>query len=288
MSDSSFKKATSEELLINYCNGKIEKKTVDNLHFTKINDFDCNKLGDYKFCTTAITYEGTKKLALHLNESAPRSTFLVCENDTHCYDILNSFKNIDAIPTIVDRIITGNSYNQVRTEPFYFWGAEKKYQLPEFITPVESFADAYRIKFFLVNTLHAICAWMGATKGFEFIHQSVLDPQISQTLKNIGTELCAILDNSTSSIDSTSILKQNLTRFANTKLMDSVFRVGRNPAKKLCLDERIGQPISLAKQMNLPFESIELGAAYAVDFAAIEARRNVRKSYNRLVSYLEG
>ena len=110
------------------------------------------------------------------------------------------------------------------------------------IVPYTPFEFYMRRKLFLNNGSHALCAYLGYQKGYEYIWQAIEDPDIrAAALASMQANADALVakygegvrDNVEAYIDDL------LTRFPNRALNDTVTRVGADPARKLRRGDRI-------------------------------------------------
>lgn len=116
-------------------------------------------------------------------------------------------------------------------------------------------------KLYIHNTGHAVCAYLGAIKGYKFIHESAQDKWVISWVKTA-------IDESGSAVakefgfDEESIKKyaQSLVdRIPNDILPDNIDRVVREPIRKLGLDDRLIGPLALCEKYDLQRDGICLG-----------------------------
>ena len=119
-----------------------------------------------------------------------------------------------------------------------------KGEIPDLVglIPYKPFEFYIKRKLFIHNGGHAICAYLGHIKGYEYIYQAIADPEIKAAveaaMRASGKALIAkfgeeIRPNVEGNIDDL------LHRFGNVALKDTVARVGGDLARKLRRDDRI-------------------------------------------------
>jgi len=123
-------------------------------------------------------------------------------------------------------------------------------------------------KKYLHNTPHAALAYLGAQKGYQYIHQSAQDPKIAAITQNIMSQVLTVLskefhfDNDFMQ----AYLDKEWKRFTDNKLYDPILRVGRNPLIKLSSNERIVYVLSLLEKHGLPTQELVKVIAVALTY----------------------
>lgn len=119
-----------------------------------------------------------------------------------------------------------------------------KGEIPDLVglIPYTPFEFYIKRKLFLHNGGHAVCAYLGNLKGYEYIWQAIADPEIYETakaamncsaqalIKKFGEEIRENVENNVVDL---------LFRFQNKALKDTVARVGADPVRKLRRNDRI-------------------------------------------------
>ena len=109
------------------------------------------------------------------------------------------------------------------------------------LVPYAPFSFYIRRKLFVHNMGHAICAYLGWQRGYEYIYEAVADDRIKSTAQ-------AAMDGSATALSKEygvpeSELKDHvrdlLSRFGNKALRDTTTRVGADPVRKLRRDDRL-------------------------------------------------
>ena len=135
-------------------------------------------------------------------------------------------------------------------------------------------------KLYLHNMGHAVCAYLGLTRGHKFIWQSIADPVIRLATMCAMTESAATLSAryQTPFHQVFDHAEDLLLRFTNKLLGDTCERVGRDPMRKLAAGDRLAGPLSICGTMGIHPVYIAVGFAAALVTSAScaeEARRIV-------------
>jgi len=119
-----------------------------------------------------------------------------------------------------------------------------KGEIPELVglIPYSPFEFYIKRKLFLHNGGHAVCAYLGKEKGYEYIWQAIADPEIYETAKAVmdasAQALIAKFGEGIRENVETNVVDL-LFRFQNRALKDTVARVGADPVRKLRRNDRI-------------------------------------------------
>ena len=119
-----------------------------------------------------------------------------------------------------------------------------KGEIPDLVglVPYSPFEFYIKRKLFLHNGGHALCAYMGNLKGYEYIWQGIADPEICEAARaSMLASAHALIarfgegvrENVESNVDDL------LRRFQNRALKDTVARVGADPVRKLRRNDRV-------------------------------------------------
>lgn len=246
-----------------------------------------------KFVAPAIL-EG---LALR-DPGAPPLQIMACENAINATDLLrNEIEQLagdgwDGIAnraifanTAVDRIVPGQPEGQgidVTVEKFFEWAIE----LPPFgddppqITGahfVDDLAPYIERKLFTVNTGHATTAYYGARAGIEKISDALADPAILAAVTATLEETSALLiaKHGLDPVTQAAYRATILERFQNPHLPDTVWRVGRQPLRKLSRHERFVGPAAEASDRGLSTAALEGAMRAALDFDVADDEQSV-------------
>lgn len=119
-----------------------------------------------------------------------------------------------------------------------------KGEIPDLVglIPYTPFEFYIKRKLFLHNGGHAVCAYLGNLKGYEYIWQAIADPEIYETAKAaMNCSAQALIKKFGEGIRENveSNVVDLLFRFQNKALKDTVARVGADPVRKLRRNDRI-------------------------------------------------
>lgn len=191
--------------------------------------------------------------------------------------------------TAVDRIVPGQPEGggiDVTVEPFFEWAIERGPfgENPPNIPGahfVDDLAPYIERKLFTVNTGHATTAYLGAQAGIERISDVLADEVIAAQVAAALEETSALLA-AKHGLDPAELAEYRATilrRFANPALPDTVWRVGRQPLRKLSRHERFIGPAAEAAESGLSVRAllVAVGAALAFDDPADEQSVELQK-----------
>lgn len=128
-------------------------------------------------------------------------------------------------------------------------------------------AAVYR-KLFTLNTAHCATAYLGALRGYEYIHEAVADGEIRAIVEGIMDDCSAMLVKKYN-LDPTvqkNYCRTVLERFSNAMLGDTVSRVSRDPMRKLSPQLYFSCPIGLALRLETPTHYLSMAVAAALKF----------------------
>ena len=187
--------------------------------------------------------------------------------------------------TAVDRIVPGQPEDagiDVTVEPFFEWAIERGPfgdAAPEIPGAhfVDDLAPYIERKLFTVNTGHAATAYLGAQAGIEKISDALADPSIEAAVAKALEETSGILlaKHEFDAADLADYRATIIGRFRNPALPDTVWRVGRQPLRKLSRKERFIGPAAEAAERGLPTAGLETAIAAALAFHDPEDAQSV-------------
>lgn len=239
--------------------------------------------------------------------SSPPLQIMACENAINATDVLRDHIREqagdawDAIAsravfanTAVDRIVPAPQDNpgvDVTVEPFYEWAIER----PPFGDDppripgahfVHDLAPYIERKLFTVNTGHATTAYYGARAGIERISDALAVPEIAENVSATLEETSALLV-AKHELDPRGLAEYReriLDRFRNPALPDTVWRVGRQPLRKLSRHERFVGPAAEAAERGLPTSALvaAMGASLAFEDADDPQSADVQRMLREL------
>ncbi len=141
------------------------------------------------------------------------------------------------------------------------------------LIPYSPFEFYIKRKLFLHNGGHALCAYLGYEKGYEYIWQAIADPEIYEAAKaSMMTSARALVkkfgEGVRENVESNVI--DLLFRFQNRALRDTVARVGADPVRKLRRNDRIVGAALFALEQGVDPSPIVKGIAAALKFDRAE------------------
>ncbi|MCR2825663.1 mannitol-1-phosphate 5-dehydrogenase, partial [Microbacterium sp. zg.Y909] len=133
---------------------------------------------------------------------------------------------------------------------------------------VEDLAPYIERKLFTVNTGHAATAYFGARAGVDTIAAALEDSEIVAAVARALSETSALLvaKHGLNPDDLTDYRETILRRFANPALPDTVWRVGRQPLRKLSRHERFVGPAAEAAERGLAVDGLVAAMGAALEF----------------------
>jgi mannitol-1-phosphate 5-dehydrogenase len=136
------------------------------------------------------------------------------------------------------------------------------------LVPFTPFGFFIKRKLFIHNLGHAVCAYLGWQKGYEYIWQCVDDMPIKALAKAAMSDSAAALQREYgASVDELAAhIDDLLSRFANRALGDTVARVGRDPIRKLGVGDRLMGAALYCASMGIAPDNIVKGIAAALRY----------------------
>ena len=177
------------------------------------------------------------------------------------------------VPVVPEEKKNGNPLS-VFVEPYNVLPVDKdafKGEIPEIPTlyPYSPFNLFIQRKLFMHNMSHALCAYLGNLRGYEYIYQTVEDYDIKYVaFRALCQSALAVAKENGAEIDFLLSHAENLIyRFANRALGDTVERVGRDTKRKLSSNDRLIGAIKLCEKHNLPCDYLAIGVSAGLLFA---------------------
>ena len=174
----------------------------------------------------------------------------------------------------VDRIVPIVTLEQpldVAVEPYFEWCIDRtaiKGTLPElhaahFVDNIDAYISR---KLFTLNTAHCTTAYLGALKGYKYIHEAVCDNEILSVVRGVMLESGAALVRKfgLDAKEQACYAQTILQRFANPSLGDTISRVSRDPMRKLSPGLYFSHPISMALQTGVEVDYLATAVAAAL------------------------
>ena len=281
--------------------------------------------------TTAVSMTALPKLAptiatalqrRYLNNCKSTLNIICCENGVRATSQLKSCviqlldtqtaqwcdEMVGFADCAVDRIVpiaTFDNTLDVGVERYCEWsidrgqivGKQPSIACAKFTDNLEA---AVERKLYTVNTAHCATAYLGAIKGYKFIHQAITDTAIRECVEQIVAESSAALcakfgfDTTAQQHYAQSVLR----RFENPLLGDTVARVARDPMRKLSPALYFAYPVTLALKYSLSTDALATAVAAAMHYrseddiqsqqlASIVAQRGLAKSIQMVTGIVD-
>lgn len=210
------------------------------------------------------------------------------ENDRAFADSYIGFANCS-----VDRIVPPVSDVDgidVCVENYYEWNVCKDELIGNIkidgINLVDNLESYIERKLFTLNTGHAITAYLGFINDYEYIDQAINDEKIYEIIKNAMNESGKALVKKYGFDENSHncYIDKIINRFKNPYLKDDVTRVGRQPLRKLSIEDRLVKPMLTAYEYDMPVDNLLIGIAAALQFNNPEDEECVEMQ-NKISSY---
>jgi mannitol-1-phosphate 5-dehydrogenase len=235
--------------------------------------------------------------------AAPPLQVMACENAIRATDVLRDAMAETASPGTLARAVLANTAVarivppqpagegvDVTVEPFFEWAIERgpfgdaPPNIPgaHFVDDLTPYIER---KLYTVNTGHAATAYFGARAGIERISDALADEEIAANV-NAAIEETSRLLAAKHELDPGELSEYRariLQRFRNPALPDTVWRVGRQPLRKLSRHERFVGPASEAAERGLTVDALVTAMAAALEFddpedpQSVELQRMLRE-----------
>ncbi|URL01792.1 mannitol-1-phosphate 5-dehydrogenase [Avibacterium sp. 20-126] len=180
------------------------------------------------------------------------------------------------VDSAVDRIVPPVQANPadpllVTVEEFSEWIVDKtqfKGTIPQIagMEQTDNLMAFVERKLFTLNTGHAVTAYYGKLKGYQFVKESIEDPTVRAFVKAVMEESGAVLIKRYDFDPQAhaAYIEKILARFANPYLVDDVDRVGREPLRKLSYNDRLIKPLRGTLEYQLPHQYLVQAVATAL------------------------
>ena len=188
---------------------------------------------------------------------------ILCENQLHCSDLLRGYlvplleperlANLGLVESVVSRMVpvlseedraqdpllaVAEDYAVLPVDSTAFLGA-----LPAVpaLRPVDNFSAYVERKLYVHNLGHAVAAYLGYQRGYEFIWEAMRDATVLEAVVGAMLEAGEALarKHGFPRAELTQHREDLVRRFENAALGDTVLRVGRDPMRKLRPDDRL-------------------------------------------------
>jgi mannitol-1-phosphate 5-dehydrogenase len=155
--------------------------------------------------------------------------------------------------------------------------------LPEIqgIEPVNNFTAEFERKLFTHNLGHAVMGYLGYLKNYTYVHEPFDDkfirPIYDRALDETSQALINKYPQDITAENQKSIRKDVDIRFSNPMIMDTVYRVARDPVRKLGPDDRLIGSVKLCIENGVFPENIAYvcGAAFNYNYSNDETAKKL-------------
>lgn len=208
------------------------------------------------------------------------TTFLKEQVFTHLSETLQAEteKYVGFVDSAVDRIVPPVQTDAadpllVTVEEFCEWIVDQtqfKGEIPQIqdMELTDNLMAFVERKLFTLNTGHAVTAYFGKRKGYQFVKESIEDAEINAFVTAVMQESGAVLIQRYGFEPQAhaAYIEKILKRFANPYLVDDVERVGRQPLRKLSYNDRLIKPLRGTIEYGLANQHLIRAAGYALTF----------------------
>jgi mannitol-1-phosphate 5-dehydrogenase len=181
---------------------------------------------------------------------------------------------------LVSRIVTRREGDPARDAPLAFIGdpaEEFVVHGPSLVAPlpalpglraVDDYGAWVTKKLYTFSAGHAAAAYLGALKGYQYVHAAIRDPEIRRAVLAAMEEgRRGLMRRYGAALAGTRAeLERIVSRFENAALGDPVLRVGRDPLRKLRREDRLVGAALLAREAGVAPRRLALVAAAALCF----------------------
>ncbi len=123
-------------------------------------------------------------------------------------------------------------------------------------------------KLYIHNCGHAVLAYLGYLRGHEYGYEALIDPIVRPLLEQALVEARdgIVAEYGVSDVWLDAHVRDLLQRFANRTLGDTIFRLGRDPVRKLAPKDRLVGAARLAEKAGICPDALSWGIAAAYCF----------------------
>ncbi|TVR71125.1 MAG: hypothetical protein EA427_04635 [Spirochaetaceae bacterium] len=133
-------------------------------------------------------------------------------------------------------------------------------EVPDF-SPRENFPAEVERKLFLYNMCHGSLAYLGAPRGYRYVHETLQDGELREIFLGAAREVARALEREyprdITREGNDAIIEDILVRYGNPLLQDTVSRVGRDPLRKLGRRDRLVGATLLCERHGIEPRNIE-------------------------------
>lgn len=233
-------------------------------------------------------------LALRAQNNAAPINFIICENlhgaAAYMRDLVT--KSIPAgaedylatktgfVNTVIGRMVPvptpemrAQDVTLVKVEPYKELPVDRKGfvgEIPQIVamTPYDSFDVFTARKLYVHNCGHALMSYVGFQRGYKMGYEAMADPEVRAFmlagLRESVDGICAEFNADSKWLYAH--VDDLLERFTNKMLGDTVFRLGRDPMRKLAAEDRLTGAANLACKCGVKPVHLAWGIAAALFF----------------------
>jgi mannitol-1-phosphate 5-dehydrogenase len=133
----------------------------------------------------------------------------------------------------------------------------------------EKMAQEWAAKLYLHNTPHCVAAYLGHALGMTYLHEAFTSEFVNEVVEGLIEELLLALKRTTNH-DHTFLEEyaaKELRRFSNNLLFDPIFRVAREPIRKLQPSGRLTGALTLCLLAGVTPTYLTVGIVSALNYA---------------------
>ena len=268
-------------------------------------DLAVQKVAEVDVITTAVSMSRLADVAAVIARGLERRfavgtttplNILCCENGIRATSHLRTLvaeltdlnvvgQNVGFVDCCVDRIvpiIVMENPLDVAVEPYFEWCIDRTAVVGELTSLTDAHfvddIDAYtQRKLFTLNTAHCTTAYLGAHKGYKYIHEAICDAEIREIVLGVMRESgSALVKRFLLPMDEQMTYAETiLSRFANEHLGDTVSRVSRDPKRKLSPQLYFSYPIAMALECGVKVDHLATAVAAALAFRSDDDAQSI-------------
>jgi len=204
---------------------------------------------------------------------------ILCENDPQTVNIVKNALEYDKVYFAIPDVITSNTASPelLEKDPLSIVTEDGVLFVDERAKGIKgeiNFCDEAELnkqwtaKLYLHNTSHCIAAYLGAYLGVSYIHEAMKVPEIKKIVKGAMSEMLAALklrwDIPHTFLDW--YAQKEIQRFCSELLYDPIYRVAREPLRKLKLGGRLIGAAQICLSLGFVPQNILIGIVSAILF----------------------
>ena len=202
---------------------------------------------------------------------------ILCENDPKTVQIISTHLNYERVYFAVPDVITSNtaSPKNLSADPLAIHSEDGVLYIDEragfidgdisFLSEDELINKQWTPKLFLHNTPHCVAAYLGAMRGFQFLHDVMKREDLKEIVVGAMNEMLAV--QKIKAEGESEFLEwyadKEISRFSDELLYDPISRVAREPYRKLEIDGRLIGAVHDCISAKKPFDNIMIGIVCA-------------------------